>query len=98
MNDAHLELLGIRKEYAGVVAVERVDLKVARGEFLVLLGPSGSGKTTILSMMGGFTVPTKGHKHIDGLFDRNTLDALLVMMMMMMMVMMMFFFEGYIIT
>ena len=61
MNDAHLELLGIRKEYAGVVAVERVDLKVARGEFLVLLGPSGSGKTTILSMMGGFTVPTKGH-------------------------------------
>ncbi|MCS5656193.1 MAG: ATP-binding cassette domain-containing protein, partial [Dehalococcoidia bacterium] len=50
MNDNHLELLGIRKEYAGVVAVERVDLKVARGEFLVLLGPSGSGKTTILSM------------------------------------------------
>ena len=66
MNDAHLELLGIRKEYAGVVAVERVDLKVARGEFLVLLGPSGSGKTTILSMIGGFTVPTKGHIHIDG--------------------------------
>ena len=66
MNDNHLELLGIRKEYAGFVAVERVDLKVARGEFLVLLGPSGSGKTTILSMIGGFTAPTKGHMHIDG--------------------------------
>jgi len=66
LNNPHLELRGVRKEYAGVVAVDTVDLEVARGEFLVLLGPSGSGKTTILSMMGGFTVPTDGHIHIDG--------------------------------
>ena len=66
MSKFHLELRGVSKEYSGFVAVENVDLKVARGEFLVLLGPSGSGKTTILSMMGGFTVPTTGHMYIDG--------------------------------
>lgn len=66
MSDALVELRGIRKEYADVVAVDNVDLKVARGEFLVLLGPSGSGKTTILSMMGGFIQPTAGSMYIDG--------------------------------
>ena len=42
------------------VAVERFDLTIAKGEFVVLLGPSGSGKTTVLSMLGGFTDPARG--------------------------------------
>lgn len=66
MTDKLVELKNISKHYGDVKAVDNIDLTVSRGEFLVLLGPSGSGKTTILSMMGGFTVPTNGQLIIDG--------------------------------
>ena len=61
-----VELRELRKTYGPLVAVDTVDLEIARGEFVVLLGPSGSGKTTILSMIGGFVEPTEGTVHIDG--------------------------------
>src|SRR5581483_3448229 len=44
----------------GVVAVEALDLEIARGSFFALLGPSGCGKTTTLRMIGGFEEPTAG--------------------------------------
>ena len=65
-NDILVSLKGVTKKYGIVTAADNVDLTVSRGEFLVLLGPSGSGKTTILSMMGGFTMPTSGQIIIDG--------------------------------
>jgi putative ABC transport system ATP-binding protein len=43
-----------------VLALDHVDLDVARGEFLVLLGPSGSGKSTLLNILGGLDLPTSG--------------------------------------
>jgi NitT/TauT family transport system ATP-binding protein len=48
------------------LAVEHINLNVAPGEFVSLLGPSGCGKTTILSMMAGLFVPTKGTVTICG--------------------------------
>jgi putative spermidine/putrescine transport system ATP-binding protein len=42
------------------VAVDRVDLEVAEGEFFSILGPSGSGKTTCLRMIAGFEAPSEG--------------------------------------
>jgi len=42
------------------LAVRRLTLDVAQGEFLTLLGPSGSGKTTTLNMLAGFERPTRG--------------------------------------
>lgn len=75
MNDNLVELKNISKHYGDVIAVNNVDLTVKRGEFLVLLGPSGSGKTTILSMMGGFTIPTDGQLFIDGDDVTNTPPA-----------------------
>ncbi len=61
-----LQLRDVTKTYAGVAAVEGVDLDVRAGEFLTLLGPSGSGKTTTLSMIAGFTTPTSGQISLNG--------------------------------
>jgi putative ABC transport system ATP-binding protein len=43
-----------------VPALESVDLKVHRGEFLALMGPSGSGKSTLLHLTAGMDKPTEG--------------------------------------
>ncbi|MFB6124537.1 MAG: ABC transporter ATP-binding protein [Halanaeroarchaeum sp.] len=57
---------GVRKEFGDVVAVERLDFSVNRGEFFSLVGPSGCGKTTTLRMISGFESPTEGELRIDG--------------------------------
>lgn len=43
-----------------ITAVDNVSLNIEPGEFVTLLGPSGCGKTTILRMVAGFEVPSKG--------------------------------------
>ncbi len=61
-----LELVGLRKEFPGFVAVEDLDLKVPAGQFFALLGPSGCGKTTTLRMIAGLENPTSGKILIGG--------------------------------
>jgi putative spermidine/putrescine transport system ATP-binding protein len=63
---AFLELEGVRKAFAGTVAVEGFDLAAEKGEFVSFLGPSGCGKTTTLRMIAGFELPTAGTIRIDG--------------------------------
>jgi multiple sugar transport system ATP-binding protein len=50
----------------GTVAVDRLDLEVADGEFLVLVGPSGSGKSTALRMVAGLEDISAGDIRIGG--------------------------------
>ncbi len=53
----------VSKVYAGaqeVVALDRLDLEVAAGEFLALVGESGSGKSTLLHLLGGIDRPSSG--------------------------------------
>ena len=50
---ADLEARGIAKRFGSVVAIERVDLDVQRGEFVAIMGPSGCGKTTLLRIIAG---------------------------------------------
>src|ERR687883_1841520 len=61
-----VELLGVTKRYDGVVAVDRVDLTIERGEFFALLGPSGCGKTTLLRLLAGFETPDEGEILLEG--------------------------------
>jgi spermidine/putrescine transport system ATP-binding protein len=61
-----VELEALTKRFGDLVAVDAVDLEVARGEFLALLGPSGCGKTTTLRMVAGFEEPTAGEIRIGG--------------------------------
>jgi len=61
-----VRLSGLTKRYGDVVAVNGVDLEIARGEFFTLLGPSGSGKTTTLRMIAGFEVPDAGVVELGG--------------------------------
>ena len=63
---ADLELVGIRKEFPGFVAVDNLDLHIPAGEFFALLGPSGCGKTTTLRMIAGLESPTQGKILIGG--------------------------------
>jgi len=53
------ETRGIRKRFAGVSALNGVDLEVRRGEVVGLIGPNGSGKTTLLNVVTGH-VPADG--------------------------------------
>jgi spermidine/putrescine transport system ATP-binding protein len=55
-----VEIIGVTKRFGDVTAVDRMDLRIARGEFYSLLGPSGCGKTTTLRMIAGFEQPTEG--------------------------------------
>jgi putative spermidine/putrescine transport system ATP-binding protein len=61
-----VRLVGVRKAYGDVVAVDGVDLEIASGEFFTLLGPSGSGKTTTLRLIAGFERPDDGRIELSG--------------------------------
>ena len=61
-----VRLAGLRKTYGDVVAVDGIDLEIARGGVLHLLGPSGSGKTTTLRMIAGFEIPDAGTVELAG--------------------------------
>jgi putative spermidine/putrescine transport system ATP-binding protein len=61
-----IRVAGLRKSYGDVVAVDAIDLEIARGEFFTMLGPSGSGKTTTLRMIAGFETPDEGTIELAG--------------------------------
>jgi iron(III) transport system ATP-binding protein len=56
----------VRKHFGDVVAVDRAELMIGRGEFVALLGPSGCGKTTLLRLIAGFEVPDSGSIAVAG--------------------------------
>ncbi|MBP6952297.1 MAG: ABC transporter ATP-binding protein [Alphaproteobacteria bacterium] len=62
----YIHLEGVSKDFNGSPAVDDVTLSIFQGEFFSLLGPSGCGKTTLLRMLAGFEMPSKGKIYIDG--------------------------------
>jgi heme exporter protein A len=51
---------GLTKRYGAKRVLERVDLELPRGGFLLVTGPNGSGKTTLLKLLAGLVAPTAG--------------------------------------
>ena len=50
-----------------IVALNRINFEIKKGEFVSVVGPSGSGKSTLLNMIGALDRPTQGNVYIDGI-------------------------------
>jgi putrescine transport system ATP-binding protein len=62
-----LQIQSLVKDFGGgIVAVNRVNLEIEKGEIFALLGPSGCGKTTLLRMLAGFEAPSSGRILLGG--------------------------------
>jgi branched-chain amino acid transport system ATP-binding protein len=62
-----LQAQGVRRLFGEFVAVDGVDLAVARGERCALLGPNGAGKTTLLNLISGRLALSAGSIHVNGM-------------------------------
>lgn len=71
-----LSISGLRKTFGDVVAVDRLDLEVTRGECFGLLGPNGAGKTTTIEICEGLTPPDAGSVTLLGLSWKNAAKEL----------------------
>jgi putative ABC transport system ATP-binding protein len=60
-----------------VTALDHVNLRIERGEFVAVMGPSGCGKSTLLHLLGGLDRPTAGQVKIDGQSLSDLNDAAL---------------------
>ncbi len=56
----------LHKHFGNLVAVDGIDINVARGEVLGFLGPNGAGKSTTMKMITGFLAPTAGSISVCG--------------------------------
>ena len=63
---AAVSMRNVRKTFGTVVANDRVNLDIYKGEILSLLGENGSGKTTLMNMLSGIYFPDEGHIYING--------------------------------
>jgi len=61
-----LQAQGLVREYGSVIAVNGIDLLLARGDFLTIFGPNGAGKTSLLALLAGALRPSRGQVWLRG--------------------------------
>ena len=61
-----LEMRGITKRFPGVLANDRVNFQLEKGEIHALLGENGAGKSTLMNIIGCLDRPTSGTYRLDG--------------------------------
>jgi polar amino acid transport system ATP-binding protein len=73
-NDDIIVIENLQKNFGRFTAVSDFNLRIKRGEVVVIIGPSGSGKSTVLRCINHLEVPTKGAVYVDGvhLEDKQT--------------------------
>ena len=49
-----------------IIALNDINIKINKSDFIIITGPSGSGKSTLLQVLGCISKPTSGHYYIDG--------------------------------
>ncbi|MEG0077514.1 cell division ATP-binding protein FtsE [Anaerorhabdus sp.] len=63
-----ITLTGVNKTYKnGVNALYDINLEIKQGEFVYIIGPTGSGKSTLIKLLDGEEVPTKGNVNVVGI-------------------------------
>jgi branched-chain amino acid transport system ATP-binding protein len=63
---ALLELNGLTRRFGGIIAVDRVTMRVEAGEVRAVIGPNGAGKSTLFNLITGVVVPSEGSVRFDG--------------------------------
>jgi len=63
---ALLEVEGVSVRFGALLALNRVSLRIRRGEIVAIIGPNGAGKTTLLNVISGFYHPYEGRIVFDG--------------------------------
>ena len=66
MTEPLIELKGVSKSFGQSPILDRVDLRIYRGEALAIIGPSGTGKSTILRIIAGLLAPDAGEVFVQG--------------------------------
>jgi len=61
-----LEISGLTRRYAGLVAVDSVDMRVMPGGVHAVIGPNGAGKTTLFNLVSGLVPPSSGLIRLTG--------------------------------
>jgi ABC-type branched-subunit amino acid transport system ATPase component len=61
-----LEAADLAKKFGGLIAVDGVSFRVARGSALGIIGPNGAGKTTLFNLLSGFETADTGTIHFKG--------------------------------
>jgi branched-chain amino acid transport system permease protein len=61
-----LQAVSVSKNFAGLVALDKVNFDLRPGEILGLIGPNGSGKTTLLNAVSGAVPPSSGEVRVNG--------------------------------
>ena len=66
MDNYIIEMLGITKEFPGIIANDNITLQLRKGEIHALLGENGAGKSTLMSVLFGLYQPEKGVIRVKG--------------------------------
>jgi ABC-type multidrug transport system ATPase subunit len=69
-----IELVNVTQHYSVRPVLRNVNLRIERGELVVIVGPNGMGKTTLLGVMAGVLSPQHGTVTIDGRRRRSSVD------------------------
>ena len=72
---AFIELKNIEKSFGSNKVINKFDIKIKDGEFIVLVGPSGCGKSTLLRMISGLETVDKGEIYLDNKIINNLIPS-----------------------
>jgi len=61
-----LKVTGVTQRFGGLVALDKIDMCIQRGEIVGIIGPNGAGKTTLFNVITGIYHPTEGRVFLEG--------------------------------